>query len=97
MSEVKANDLVTTYLAIRREREKLAKKYEQEDSVFKDQLNRLEEAMLTTCNDIGAETLRTENGTIVKTLKENYVCGDWDNFKKYVLENQALELLQQRS
>mgnify|MGYP000391913754 CR=1 FL=1 len=96
MSEVKANDLVTTYLAIRREREKLAKKYEQEDSVFKDQLNRLEEAMLTTCNDIGAETLRTENGTIVKTLKENYVCGDWDKFKKYVLENQALEILQQR-
>ena len=96
MSEVKANDLVTSYLAIRQERQKLAKKYEQEDGVFKDQLNRLEEAMLTTCNDIGAETLRTENGTIIKTLKENYICGDWDNFKKYVLENQALELLQQR-
>ena len=96
MSEVKANALVTTYLAIRQERQKLAKKYEQEDGVFKDQLSRLEEAMLTTCNDIGAETLRTENGTIVKTLKENYICGDWDNFKKYVLENQALELLQQR-
>ena len=74
MSEVKANDLVTTYLAIRREREKLSKKYEQEDSVFKDQLNRLEEAMLETCNEIGAETLRTENGTIIKNLKENYVC-----------------------
>ena len=89
MSEVKANDLVTTYLAIRREREKLSKKYEQEDSVFKDQLNRLEEAMLETCNEIGAETLRTENGTIIKSLKENYVCGDWDNFKQYVLENQG--------
>jgi hypothetical protein len=49
MSEIKANDMVTTYLAIRREREKLSKKYEQEDSVFKDQLNRIEEAMLETC------------------------------------------------
>ena len=73
MSEIKANDMVTTYLAIRREREKLSKKYEQEDSVFKDQLNRIEEAMLETCNEIGAETLRTENGTIIKSLKENYV------------------------
>ena len=96
MSEVKANDLVTTYLAIRREREKLSKKFEQEDMVFKDQLDRLDDAMLNVCNDIGAETLRTESGTIIKTLKENYVCGDWDNFKQYVLENEALELFQQR-
>ena len=59
-------------------------------------MDRLEEAMLNTCNDIGAETLRTESGTIVKTLKENYICGDWDNFKKFIMENEALELLQQR-
>ena len=96
MSEVKVDSLVKAYLAIRLERDKLAKKYQQEDSEFKDQLNRLESAMLETCDDIGAETLRTESGTIIKTLKENFVCGDWDNFKTFVLENQALELLQQR-
>ena len=84
MSEVKVDSLVSAYLSLRREREKLAKKYEQEDSVFKEQMDRLEEAMLNTCNDIGAETLRTESGTIVKTLKENYICGDWDNFKKFI-------------
>ena len=96
MSEIKADSLVKAYLALRLQREKLAKKYEQEDSVFKEQMDRLEEAMLNTCTDIGAETLRTESGTIVKTLKENYICGDWDNFKKFILENEALELLQQR-
>lgn len=96
MSEIKADSLVKAYLALRLQREKLAKKYEQEDAVFKEQMDRLEEAMLNTCNDIGAETLRTESGTIVKSLKENYICGDWDNFKKFILENEALELLQQR-
>lgn len=96
MSEIKADSLVSAYLGLRGQREKLAKKYEQEDSVLKEQMQRLEEAMLSTCNDIGAETLRTESGTIVKTLKENYVCGDWDNFKKFILEHNALELLQQR-
>ena len=96
MSEVKVDSLVKAYLAIRLERDKLAKKYQQEDSEFKDQMNRLESAMLETCDDVGAETLRTESGTIIKTLKENFVCGDWDNFKTFVLENQALELLQQR-
>ena len=96
MSDVNANSLVETYLAIRRERERMAKKYEQEDAVFKEQMDRLEEAMLETCNAIGAETLRTESGTIMKTLKENYICGDWDNFKQFVVENNALDLLQQR-
>lgn len=96
MSEIKANSLVSAYLGLRGQREKLARKYDQEDSVLKEQMERLEEAMLSTCNDIGAETLRTESGTIVKTLKENYVCGDWDNFKKFILDNNALELLQQR-
>lgn len=96
MSDIKADSLVSAYLGLRGQREKLARKYDQEDSVLKEQMERLEEAMLSTCNDIGAETLRTESGTIVKTLKENFVCGDWDNFKKFILENNALELLQQR-
>jgi len=42
MSDIKVGTLVESYLAIRREREILAKKFEQEDSVYKDQLNRLE-------------------------------------------------------
>jgi len=96
VSDIKADSLVSAYLGLRGQREKLARKYDQEDSVLKEQMERLEEAMLSTCNDIGAETLRTESGTIVKTLKENFVCGDWDNFKKFILENNALELLQQR-
>jgi len=96
MSDVKADSLVKAYLALRIERERLARKYEQDDVVFKEQMERLEGAMLETCNEVGAETLRTESGTIIKNLKESYVCSDWDNFKSFVLENQALELLQQR-
>ena len=89
MSDVKVDSLVKAYLAIRRVRDALSRKYELEDGGLKEQMNRLEAAMLETCDDIGAETLRTESGTIIKTLKENFVCGDWDNFKAFVLENQA--------
>ena len=52
--------------------------------------------MLESCNEINADSIRTGNGTIIKTTKENYVCSDWNNFKQYVLDNQAIELLQQR-
>jgi hypothetical protein len=29
-------------------------------------------------------------------LNERYYCSDWDNFRKFVLENQALELFEKR-
>lgn len=96
MADFKANDLVKAYISIRNERGKLAKEYEAKDLVLKEKLQRLEQAMLSACNDIDADSIKTNSGVIIRSLKENYVCGDWDNFKKFILENNALELLQQR-
>lgn len=96
MADFKANDLVKAYISIRNERGKLAKEYEAKDLVLKEKLQRLEQAMLSACNDIDADSIKTNSGVIIRSLRENYVCGDWDNFKKFILENNALELLQQR-
>jgi hypothetical protein len=96
VADFKANDLVKAYISIRNERGKLAKEYEAKDLVLKEKLQRLEQAMLSACNDIDADSIKTNSGVIIRSLRENYVCGDWDNFKKFILENNALELLQQR-
>ena len=97
MSEdMKLDDLVTTYLTIRTERNTLKNQWEIKDSELKTDLEQLEQAMLVACNAINADSIRTGSGTIIKSLKETYTCGDWDNFKQYVVENNALDLLQQR-
>jgi hypothetical protein len=96
MSDVKLDDLVTTYLTIRTERNTLKNQWETKDSELKADLDELERAMLVACNEINADSIRTGSGTIIKSLKETYTCGDWDNFKQYVVENNALDLLQQR-
>jgi hypothetical protein len=96
MSEMKLDDLVTTYLTIRTERNTLKNQWETRDSELKADLDELERAMLVACNEINADSIRTGSGTIIKSLKETYTCGDWDNFKQYVVENNALDLLQQR-
>lgn len=96
MSDVKLDDLVTTYLTIRTERNTLKNQWEIRDSELKADLDELERAMLVACNEINADSIRTGSGTIIKSLKETYTCGDWDNFKQYVVENNALDLLQQR-
>jgi hypothetical protein len=97
MSEdMKLDDLVTTYLTIRTERNTLKNQWEIRDAELKADLEQLEQAMLVACNAINADSIRTGSGTIIKSLKETYTCGDWDNFKQFVVDNNALDLLQQR-
>jgi hypothetical protein len=83
-------------LTIRNEREILSRQFEQKDAELKTELQALEQAMLAECNSVNADSIRTSNGTVIKSLRENFVCTDWDNLKDFILENQAVELLQQR-
>ena len=91
--EINFEQLVNTYLTIRNERDMLSKQFEAKDRELKEDLARLESVMLSRCNEINADSIRTPSGTVVKTLKENYVCGDWDNFKKYVIVIKAMSIL----
>tara|TARA_R100001377_G_scaffold47572_1_gene27423 strand:+ start:1143 stop:1556 length:414 start_codon:yes stop_codon:yes gene_type:complete len=88
--------LVKAYLTIRDERNRLQKEYDGKDKDLANDLASIEQVLLNSCNEIGADSMRTEFGTVIKSTKENFVCGDWDNFKKFVLDNEVVELLQQR-
>jgi hypothetical protein len=94
--EIKLDSLVETYLAIRNERDKLSREHDAKDKELSNDLAQIEQVLLNSCNEVGADSIRTGAGTVIKSTKENFVCGDWDNFKQYVMDNDAIELLQQR-
>ena len=96
MSEIKLDSLVETYLAIRNERDKLSREHDSKDKELSNDLAQIEQVLLNSCNEVGADSIRTGAGTVIKSTKENFVCGDWDNFKQYVMQHDAIELLQQR-
>jgi hypothetical protein len=93
---VKLDKIVETYLAIRDERDKLSREHDAKDKELANDLAEIEQVLLNSCNEISADSIKTEVGTIIKTTRESFVCGDWDNFKKFVMDNDAVELLQQR-
>lgn len=86
------NELVKAYLTIRNEREKIESEYKERDMQLKADMAVLEQEMLSGCNEMKVESLRTDSGTVVKSLKERYTCADRDNFNKFVLETGAVEL-----
>lgn len=90
------DELVKTYLTIRTERDNIARDFELRDNELKSEMIQIEQVLLNACNDMSADSIRTGNGTIIKTLKENYVCSDWPSLKQFIKENNAIELLQQR-
>ena len=93
---MKVDSIVTAYLKIRDERDRLTREHEAKDRELANDLAQLEQILLNSCNEINADSIKTEVGTIIKSTRESFVCGDWDNFKKFVMDNDAIELLQQR-
>lgn len=88
--------LVEAYLAIRTEREKLLRKYEMDDAALKQDLNKLEAALLDVCNAVNADSIKTSRGTVMRKVSDRFFCQDWDNFYNYVLDNKAVQLLERR-
>jgi hypothetical protein len=95
-TELNLDELVKIYLTIRTEREKLKSYWEVKDGELEQEMKLLEQSMLTVCNDTNASSIRTESGTVIRSLKERFTTNDWDNFKKFVLDNEAIDLLERR-
>jgi len=89
-------ELVKAYLTIRNERDRIEAEYEEKDRDLKDQMAILEQEMLKGCNEMNVQSLKTAHGTVIKSLKERFTCADRDNFNKFVLENEAVELFEGR-
>ena len=96
MSEVAVDKLAEVYLTLREKREALAKDFDAADKVLKDKQAVLETAMLDACKEIGANSINTAFGTIIKSVKERFWSADRAAFNRFVAENDALDLFENR-
>jgi hypothetical protein len=90
------DQLVETFITLRNERDRMRNEWEVEDAKIKEEMTTLEQALLSICNETNATSIKTDKGTVIRKLNERFFCSDWDNFRDYVLEHQALELLERR-
>lgn len=90
------DQLVEAFIGLRSERDRIRNEYEEKDAAIKEEMTVLEQALLAICNETNATSIKTDKGTVIRKLNERYFCTDWENFRDYVLEHQALELLERR-
>jgi hypothetical protein len=96
MSSPNVDELVQVYLSIRNARDELKAKYEEEDALLKVDIQQIESVLLDTCNSVGANSINTVHGTVMRRTSERFYCNDWSNFSDFVKDRGLVHLLEKR-
>jgi hypothetical protein len=88
--------LAKAYLKIRTAKSELTQKYEDEMAALDEQENQLESAMKDQMLALGTKSMRTDAGTVMLGTKTRYTTQDWGSFKEFVIQNDAVDLLERR-
>ena len=98
MSEdsVPLDKLAKIYRKLRSKIADLTQEYDTQVEILKAQQEEIKNAMKDQMKAIGVTSVRTTEGTVVLSVKTRYSTQDWDEFKKFVMAHDALELLEKR-
>jgi hypothetical protein len=91
--EIPADKLVKTYIKIRDAKSELVKQHEAELAKLEEQMDVLSKKMLDICKDNGADSIKTNAGTIMRSVSTRYMTNDWDSLYKFIKEHDAIGLL----
>jgi hypothetical protein len=93
---ISVDRLVAVYIKMRDKRAELLREYEEADGAVKAQMEAVESRLLDLCKEIGADTLGSKHGKVMRTVKTRYWTSDWDSMHKFILEHKMPELLERR-
>ena len=94
--EIPADKLVAVYIKMRDKRAALLREYEEQDEAVKAQMEMVEGKLLDLCKAVGADSLKTQHGTVIRSVKTRYWTSDWNSMHKFVMEHNMPELLEKR-
>jgi hypothetical protein len=94
--DISVDKLVSVYIKMRDKRSALLREYEEQDGEIKEQMETLESKLLDLCKSIGADSLKTQHGTVIRTVKTRYWTSDWNSMHKFIMQHNMPDLLEKR-
>ena len=94
--DISVDRLVTAYIKMRDKRSAILREYEEQDEAIKAQMDMVESKLLELCKTVGADSLKTKHGTVIRSVKTRYWTSDWESMHKFILDHQMPELLEKR-
>ena len=96
MEDVQTDKLAEIYIKIRDKRSEIKEQFEKQDNELKEQQDLLAEQMLSVCSELGADSIKTPAGTIIRKVDTRYWTTDWDSMYQFIEEHDAFPLLEKR-
>lgn len=94
--DLPVDELVRVYRKIREAVEIREEAFKAEVGALKEQLEAVGNALLEACNRQNADSIKTRHGTISRRVTQRYWTTDWDTLYRFIKENDAPFLLEQR-
>jgi hypothetical protein len=91
-----AESLVSAYINIRDERDRIINQQKQALKALEEQLDTVSKALLEICKENKLDGFRTDFGTVSQITKTEYWTNDWESLYKFIRENDAFHLLHKR-
>lgn len=88
--------LVSVYIKLRDQKAELAAQFTVQEEDLDKKLKVIQTALLDHCKESGSESVRTASGTFFRSVRKKFWTGDWDSMNKFILEHDALGLLEKR-
>jgi hypothetical protein len=95
-AEVPIEKLTRIYIKMRSKKEELNRELEDRIGKLETDMKTVKTAILDHMKSMGAESLRTEAGTVYRTIRTIYSTTDWESMNKFILEHGVPELLEKR-
>jgi len=94
--QLTADKLTAAYMKLRSVIREKEEEHKQEIAELKEQFDVIANKLLEICEEQGADSIRTPAGTITRRITSRYWTSDWESMHKFMKENDALHLLEQR-
>ena len=95
-NDVTLEKLTRIYIKMRDKKAELTQELEAQISELDEKMKTVKTGILDHMKEIGAESLRTDAGTVYRTVRTTYSTNDWDSMNKFILEHSVPELLEKR-
>lgn len=95
-ASVPMDKLARVYRKMQTRIQELTAAYETEVEVLKAQQDQVKAALKDQMLALGLTSVRTTEGTVILSTKTRYSTTDWDEFKEFVKEHDALDLFEKR-
>ena len=98
MSDIKftADTLAKAYVKIRTRKQVLKAEFEAKEKELDEAMDTISDELGGMCKTLGADSIKTEHGTIIRSVQERFWTNDWSAFGDFVVENNVPDLFEKR-